>query len=427
MAKTAGFSAPSGFRESPTRALNVGEVVASTYQIKDEIARTDTGVVFEARDMLLDRPVAFKLAWRDPGTKSLLKEARRCAAVRARCSVAVHGMGQHNGVEYVVAERVVGPLLGQTLNEPIDGDTLLARFRLLVGAVAAAHDGGVAVGDVSGATVMVAGADRLVLGRLSMSQVPAFGRHGQIMAPEVARGQVTAADPAAAEMIDVYQLGCVAIELARGVPPFASDDLKVELGGHAAEQPPRLADLRPDLPNDASELVEWLLAKKPTARPRNARDVLDQLDAIIDRAGSATRPIRVLVVEPDTSRARVLWSLARRAHPATIAETANNGTEAAHKLNRDHPDVIFVSAQLQGAMNTFELCMYARGLADGDRYQIVVFGDIADRDRQLLDTANVTYLANDGTLPHLFLDRVRLAVTQPRLRYTRRNPITVSG
>ena len=45
-------------------------------------ARTDTGVVFEARDMLMDRLVAIKLAWRDPGTPSLILEARRCAAVR---------------------------------------------------------------------------------------------------------------------------------------------------------------------------------------------------------------------------------------------------------------------------------------------------------------------------------------------------------
>src|SRR5689334_16716597 len=105
------FHAPPGFRDSPYRALNAGEVVGSTYAVIEEIARTETGMVFEARDMLLDRLVAMKLAWRDAGMPSLITEARRCATVPDPCAVAIYGMGQHNGVEYAVGERVVGTLL----------------------------------------------------------------------------------------------------------------------------------------------------------------------------------------------------------------------------------------------------------------------------------------------------------------------------
>jgi hypothetical protein len=86
MARPASFQAPSGFRESPTSAVARGEVIASTYAIREEIARSETGIVFEARDMALDRLVALKLGWRDPGLPSLLVEARRCAAVRDPCA-----------------------------------------------------------------------------------------------------------------------------------------------------------------------------------------------------------------------------------------------------------------------------------------------------------------------------------------------------
>src|SRR6266850_3003089 len=103
MVRSGSFVVPAGFRDSQTRALTAGEVVDSTYTIQDEIARTDTGVVFEARDMLLDRPVALKLAWRDPGTPSLLAEARRCAAVRDPCAVQVHRIGHVHSAEYAVA------------------------------------------------------------------------------------------------------------------------------------------------------------------------------------------------------------------------------------------------------------------------------------------------------------------------------------
>jgi serine/threonine-protein kinase len=216
-------------------------------------------------------------------------------------------------------------------------------------------------------------------------------------------------------MIDVYGLGCIAIELACGTPPFADADLAAELGAHASQPPPRLIDLRPDLPDEVSDLVESLLAKQPAGRPRSAGDVLAQLDAIIDRHGTATRTVRVLVVDHDTARARRLWSLARRAHAATAVEIATEGTDAAHKLNRDRPDVVFVAAALRGVMNALELCMYARGLGGGDGFHFVILGDVAERDRALLDTVGATYIADDPAMLHAFLDRVRAAVREPRI------------
>jgi len=424
MARSGSFQAPPGFRDSTTRALGHGEVVASTYTVRDEIARTDTGIVFEARDMMLDRVVALKLAWRDPGMPSLILEARRCAAVRDPCAVAIYGMGNHLGAEFVVGERVGGRLLGDLPARPAPTE-LLATFRTLVAAVARAHEAGIAVGDISGATVSVDDDGRMVLGRLSLSQVPAFGRLGQILAPEVVRGEVAASDSSAAEAIDLYGLGCVAIELARGTPPFYDADHQVELDGHALEPAPRLADVRPDLPIELSDLVEWLLAKRPAARPRSAKDVLAQLDAIIDRLGTSARSLRVLVVDDDAARGRWLWSLARRAHPAAHVEIAGEGTDAAHKLNRDLPDLVFVDATLRGVMNAYELCMYARGLEIDRGAQLVLIGEVADRDRVLFADASVPCIPDDVELASAILDRVRGVAKEPPRR--RRPRTTISG
>jgi serine/threonine protein kinase len=425
MRRTGSFQAPPGFRDSPLRAANPGEVVASAYTVRDEVARTDTGVVFEAHDMMLDRPVALKLVWRDPGTPALLAEARRCAAVRDPCAVAIYGMGSHHGVEYVVGERVVGQLLAElSARRPAPGDAI-ARFRTLVAAVARAHEAGIAVGDISGSTVLVDREGRMVLGRLSLSQVPAFGPVGQIVAPEVVLHQADASDPAAAEAIDLYGLGCVAIELASGQPPFASTDYAAALRSHATSLPPRLIELRPDLPVELSDLVDWLLDKRPAARPRSAKDVLAQLDSIVDRLGSATRSLRVLVVDDNIGRGRWLWSLARRAHPAVQVEIASEGNDAAHKLIRDVPDLVFVDARLRGVMNAYELCMYARGLETEHRTRLVLIGATSDRDRQLFANAAVTCLADDHQLGTAVLDRVRGVAEEPPRR--RRSRTTVSG
>ncbi len=425
MSRSGAFQAPPGFRDSPARALPQGGVVSSTYAIRDELARTDTGVLFEARDMMLDRPVALKLAWRDAGLPPLILEARRCASVRDPCSVAIHGMGNHNGVEYVVGERVTGTLLHDLLELPLSTEAYLTKLRTLFAAVSRAHESGIAIGDISGATVLVDPDGRMVLGRLSLSQVPAFGPLGQILAPEVVRGEVEPGNPAAAEAIDLYGLGCVAIEMARGTPPFFDDDRKVELEGHARRSPPRLADLRADIPGELSDLVEWLLAKYPGGRPASAKEVLAQLDAILERLGTRHRPLRVLIVDDDAARGRWLWSLARRAHSAAQVEIASEGTEAAHKLNRDHPDLVFVHAALRGVMNALELCMYTRGLESEHRVQLVVIGEVSERDRALFADAQVPFIADNVGLAPAILGRVRATAAEPPRR--RKARTTISG
>lgn len=416
---------PPGFRDSPELAVAHGDLVGASYTIRDEIARTNDGVVVEARDMLLDRLVAIKLAWKDPGFPSMMFEARRCAAVRHSCAAAVYGMGTHQGIEYIVGERIVGRLLRDVLETALTPEAFVTKLHGVAAAVARAHDAGIAIGEISGSTVLVGADERLVLGRLSLSQVPAFGPHGQILAPEVVRGEVEPSNPAAAAMIDLYGLGCIAIEMARGTPPFADEDHEVELRGHAHEPPPRLADLRTDIPGDLSDLVEWLLSKHPSQRPPSAAEVLAQIEAIQHRTGTQSRTLRVLIVDDDTARARWLWSLARRAYAAASVEIASEGTDAAHKLNRDHPDLVFIDGSLRGVMNALELIMYVRGLEIEQHVQLVVIGSVSSRDRTLFESVHVPFIDDDETLAASVLERVRAAAqTPPRRRKAR---TTVSG
>jgi serine/threonine protein kinase len=417
---------PLNAHSNAQREVALGDVIQSAFRVVSGVAVTDTGVVYEARDLLLERDVAVKLAWRDQAPGQLLAEARRCGSVNDPASVLIHGIGTHRELEFAIAERLHGrpfrELLGSAALSP---SIYLKRLRQIISGVAAAHDAGLAAGDLTSQTMWQCNDGRLVLGRISLSQVPSIGPLGSNLTPEIAIGLVAPEDPSAAELGDLYHVGCVAIELARGAPPFEGD-LASLTRAHAYDQAPRLADLRMDLPSELSDLVAWLLEKQASARPRSAGDVLLQLDTIIERQTPARRTLRVLVIDDDTTRARWIANIARRANSHVMVEIAFEGTDAAHKLNRDQPDLAIVDAGLHGVMNALELCMYARSLESTVRTQLVLLGEVEQRDQAVLDRSNVTYIDDDQQTADALLDLVRRAAAtiamSPRSKRT-----TISG
>jgi serine/threonine-protein kinase len=421
------FVAPSGFRDSPVGAVQPGEVVLSTFQVQHSLARTDTGEVYAGWDMLLERPVAMKIAWRDAGTPPLLPEARRCAAVRDPGAVEIYQIGTNHGLEAVVAERVEGGLLDGWAPGGASAEDVLEVFRAVVQAVAAAHDAGIAVGALSAQTIAIDPAGlRVVLGRLSMSQVPAVGPDDVCFAPEVVSGAVAATNPVAAGAIDLYALGCVAVHLATGRPLFAPAVGQILLAHHIHTIAPHLSIGRPDLPAELADLVTELLAKDPAARPASASIVRDQVDAIVARAWASRRGVRVLVIDDHPGRAAALASLARRAHPRATVLTAASGPDAVSRMRRDHPDLVLVDAGLGGEMNALELCMFADGADEGFGARMVVVGDRFDtRDRTVFAQVGVVdLLERDGALGDKVVDLVRNALEKPRPQNPRPRRVT---
>jgi CheY-like chemotaxis protein len=408
--------------------------VGSQYQIRRELARADAGAVFEAWDMLLERGAALKIAWRDPGTAALLPEARRCGSIKGDGAVAIYGLGNHKGSEYVAGELISGVTLARHVSAyhqagaPPPSHEVMELVVSLARSVAAAHRARVAVGEVSGETVLVTPERRTVLGRFSLSQVPAIGASDVCWAPEVITGQVSAADPQAAAGIDLYGLGCAAVELATGQPPYLGDSVKATLFGHVHHRPPVIAELRNDLPVELSDLVVELLAKSPAQRPAQAEAVVDQLIAIQERASATRRIVRVLVVDDDSERVRQLWSVVRRGHARATVDAAADGSDAANRVRRDRPDLIVIDVTIGGAMNALELCMLLANLEEARGAVIVAVGErFEPRDAQVLAQAGVHHtLVRDNTLAPTLIELVRR--TASLAKFARPvGRITVSG
>ncbi len=99
----------------------------------------------------------------------------------------------------------------------------------------------------------------------------------EYMAPEQARG-LQDISPSA----DIFSLGCILFECLVGAPPFSSEYVAATLAKILFEDPPSLKNLRPELPDILSTLLCRMLAKMPSDRLANARELLQALDEIGD-------------------------------------------------------------------------------------------------------------------------------------------------
>jgi predicted ATPase len=77
---------------------------------------------------------------------------------------------------------------------------------------------------------------------------------------------------------DLYSMGTTLFEMATGRVPFEYDDASALAHAHVARPPPKIAELRNDVPAVLSDIVATLLAKNPDERYASARGLADDLE-----------------------------------------------------------------------------------------------------------------------------------------------------
>jgi eukaryotic-like serine/threonine-protein kinase len=250
-------------------------------RIDQALARGASATLYRATDAASGAPVAVKALCPSPGTagaaaevERFLREGERACALQHPHIVRVWGGGQARGVAFVAMELLPGhDLTRWTAPEHrLPEAAVLDIAAQLADALAYAHRQGVVHRDVKPANVVFDPATRrAVLTDFGLARGPDADatRSGVMlgspayMAPELLAG----APPDARS--DLYALGVLTYELLAGRPPFNQPSLGSLLRAVALDAPPRLADLRPDLP-DAAELdrlLAPLLAKAAAERP----------------------------------------------------------------------------------------------------------------------------------------------------------------
>jgi WD40 repeat protein len=274
------------------------------YEVLGELGRGGMGVVYRARQVVLNRLVALKmiLAGSHAGAEAVDRfraEAEAVARLQHPNIVQIFEVGEQAGLPYFALEFVDGG----SLAEKLDGTPLPPRpaarlVETLARAMHAAHAAGIAHRDLKPANVLLTadgtpkitdfGLAKKLDGGAGQTASGAIVGTPSYMAPEQAAGQGKTVGPAA----DVYALGAILYELLTGRPPFkAATPLDTVLQVVSDEPvPPRR--LQPKVPRDLETICLKCLEKEPRRRYPTALDLADDLRRFQDGKPITSRPVR---------------------------------------------------------------------------------------------------------------------------------------
>lgn len=239
--------------------------------------------VYEAEDILLNRPVAVKLlhanfASDDAFVARFRREAQAAANLSHPNIVAIYDWGQDEGTYFMIMELI----RGRTLREIVKSEgALLPRRSGEIAAEAAAalsvaHQHGVFHRDIKPGNIMITedgsvkvtdfGIARALDDSEELTRTGAVIGTATYFSPEQAQGLP------ADERSDVYSLGIVVYEMLVGKPPFTGESPVAVAYQHVSEPAPAPDAVNPDVPREIAAIAEHAIAKKPEDRYQTAEE-----------------------------------------------------------------------------------------------------------------------------------------------------------
>ncbi len=273
------------------------------YEIESELARGGMGVVFRARQISLNRPVALKMILagqlaNDTDVKRFYTEAEAAANLDHPGIVPIYEVGQHEGQHYFSMGFIDGQSLAQRLTEgplpPREAAELMVK---VAEAIEYAHRRGVIHRDLKPGNILLDknGNPRVTDFGLAkkVEGDSALTASGQIMGtpsympPEQAGGNRGEVGPAA----DVYALGATLYALVTGRPPFQAATAVDTALQVIHDDPVSPRRLNPSVDRDIETIILKCLEKAPARRYGSVASLGEDLRRYRDGEPIVARPV----------------------------------------------------------------------------------------------------------------------------------------
>lgn len=266
-----------------------GAIVGGRYEALSVLGHGGMGVVYKARDRILDESVALKVLRPEVAPTQELavrfhSEIKLARRVRHRNVCAIHEYGEDGPLRYIAMEFVEGSNLREMLRDrgPLPPEEACDVALQVLYGLEAVHDLGIIHRDLKAANIMrdPQGVIRLMdfglatvrrtddspdTMTINLSGTPEY------MSPEQVRGE------GGDFQSDIYGLGIILFEILTGEVPFRGDSLLATMQKQLHEAPPLEGPRAARLPAQLVPLLRKALAKDPRERYATARGMATAL------------------------------------------------------------------------------------------------------------------------------------------------------
>jgi hypothetical protein len=278
--------------------------VAGRYSLDRELGRGGMGIVFLARDVALERPVAIKLlppvlAGVAGFKERFLREARMAAALSHPHIVPIHAVEQVDDLVFFVMEYVPGESLGARVRRdgPLGASEGTRILREIAWALGHAHGRGVIHRDIKPDNILLeAGTGRVLVTDLGIAHAEGSVVSGAAGTPHYVAPELLAGGTPSVGS-DLYALGVTAWVLFTGRRPFEGMDGAALLAQQSATSTPPLSTAAPRLPSALASAIDRALARDPAVRWPSADEFARALSAGEGIRTAVPAPLRRFITE----------------------------------------------------------------------------------------------------------------------------------
>ena len=261
------------------------------YTVLKRLGEGGKGVVYKARDTVLNRVVAIKMLKSAVSSgeaySRFIREAQAVARLNHPNIVSIYDIGKEDEKQFFVLEFVDGMSLRGLMETYPEGkcdiQTVLRVGIDVCGALQYAHSQGVLHRDIKPENILITeeGTAKLMdFGLAKMFGQPNITQEGIIVgtvayvAPEIALGK------GADARSDLYSFGAVLYEAATGKQPFPGEDPVKVIFSHIHDHAVSPSRLNPKIPQALADCIMKVLEKDPGKRYQSSTDLLNVLREI---------------------------------------------------------------------------------------------------------------------------------------------------
>ncbi len=270
-------------------------IVNDRYEIGKRIGRGGMAEIFQARDILLDRPVALKVLFPEFATdpafvERFRREAQAAANLNHPNIVGVYDWGKVNNTYYIAMEYVNGRTLADILKQsgtltPMQVCDLISE---VASALISAHHNGVIHRDIKPGNILVSTTGQVKVADFGIARALGAGVEQGLTQTGAVMGTATYFSPEQAQgastdqRSDIYSLGIVMYEMLCGVAPFTGENAVAIAYKQVHERAMPLTQRLASIPIDVAAIVAKCMEKSPDDRYSSAEQVRDELRRFVE-------------------------------------------------------------------------------------------------------------------------------------------------